>query len=280
MIFYTNYFTEKPEEGYYEIREYNGNFYYTSAPSWGFIPFESITISGQIAQLKLYDDEGVIELELIAENQYKVITGTISLPAGVVFTFGSDSCSVMGHLSSAKCEEDVICWGCDKVICAALGHEFGDGDICVRCFEATRPEQPEQPAAGLQEGVAYTISAVNGTGTLWFNGTVSGGRFNGSYNESEAVAVYVEHVTNGFLLYFLDGEAKQYICIADKSAGGSFSTDAASATVFEWNAEKATAAVAEDSNNRGFGVGATSTYSNFSAYDLGGDYNWGKFTAI
>ena len=276
-IFYTNYFTEKPAEGYYEIREYNGNFYYTSAPSWGVIGFESITISGQTAQLKLYGDEGVIELELTAKNQYTVTTGIDSMPAGVVFTFGSDSCTVMGHLGSVKCEEDITCFYCEEVICAGPGHEFGDDDICYRCYEATRPEAP---AAGLQEGVAYTISADNATGTLWFNGTVSNGRFNGSYNESEAVSVYVEYVPNGFLLYFLDGNTKQYICMGDSSTGGSFSTDAASATVFEWNAEKATAAVAEDSNNRAFGCDSTKTYTNFSCYDLSGNYNWGKFTAI
>ena len=143
-----------------------------------------------------------------------------------------------------------------------------------------QPEEPEQPAESLKEGVAYTISAVNGKGTLWFNGTVSSGRFNGSYNESEAVLVYAENVEGGFLLYFMDGETKQYICIDDVTTGGSFSTDAASATVFEWNAEKATAAVAEDSNNRGFGVGATSTYDNFSAYDLSGTYNWGQFIPV
>jgi len=281
VIFYSNYFTEKPEYGYYEIREYNGNFYYTSAPSWGTIAFESITISGQTAQLKLYDFEetgsAVIELELTAENQYTVTTGTDSLPAGVVFTFGSDSCNVMGHLGSVKCEEDITCFYCEKVICAGPGHEYGEDGVCYRCFEA---ERPEAPTAGLQEGVAYTISADNATGTLWFNGTVSNGRFNCTYNESEAVSVYVEYVPDGFLLYFMDGNTKQYICMGDSSTGGSFSTDAASATVFEWNAEKATAAVAEDSNNRAFGCDATKTHTNFSCYDLSGNYNWGKFTAI
>jgi len=132
-------------------------------------------------------------------------------------------------------------------------------------------------ASVLQEGVAYNIKAANGTGTLWFSGTITSGRFDGTYTESEAVSVYAENVTGGFLLYILDGAAKKYICIEDKSAGGSFGTDAATATVFEWNAEKATAAVADDANNRAFGCGATSTYANFSAYDLSGSYNWGQY---
>ena len=146
--------------------------------------------------------------------------------------------------------------------------------------ELNKPTEPEEPAAGLEEGVAYKIKADNSKGTLWFNGTISSGRFNGTYSESEAVSVYVENVTDGFLLYILNGTTKTYICIEDKSAGGSFSTAAATATVFEWNAEKATAAVADDSNNRAFGCGATSTYANFSAYDLSGDYNWGQFVAV
>mgnify|MGYP006974627348 CR=1 FL=1 len=67
--------------------------------------------------------------------------------------------------------------------------------------------------------------------------------------------------------------------MGDSSSGGAFTTDKASATVFEYNATVDTLVVAEDSNNRAFGVGATSTYDNFSAYDITGTYNWGKFVA-
>ena len=63
----------------------------------------------------------------------------------------------------------------------------------------------------------------------------------------------------------------------DKSAGGSFTTDKANATIFEYNATIDTLVVAEDSNNRAFGVGATATFDTFSAYDITGTYNWGKF---
>ena len=146
--------------------------------------------------------------------------------------------------------------------------------------ELNKPTEPEEPAAGLEEGVAYKIKADNGEGTLWFNGTISSGRFVGTYTESEAASVYVENVTGGFLLYMLDGTTKTYIIIEDKSDGADLDTDAATATVFEWNAEKATAAVADDSNNRAFGCSATSTYANFSAYDLSGSYNWGQYVAV
>ena len=117
---------------------------------------------------------------------------------------------------------------------------------------------------------------------LYFDGTVSSGRFNGSLDATKAVTVYVENATNAgeYLLYFYVEDVKTYVVMADKSAGGSFATDSASASVFEWNAEKNTLAVADDNNNRAFGAGATSTYANFSCYDLTGDYNWGQFTAV
>ncbi len=148
---------------------------------------------------------------------------------------------------------------------------------------ATGGEAPAPtPSAGLEVGKGYTISAANANGLLYFDGTVSGGRFNGSSDASKAVTVYVENATNAgeYLLYFYVADTKTYVVMDDTSTGGSLVTDAASATAFEWNAEKNTLAVALDSNNRAFGAGASSTYNNFSCYDLTGSYNWGQFTAV
>lgn len=145
------------------------------------------------------------------------------------------------------------------------------------------PDTPDEPTTGaLEIGKGYTISAVNGTGTLYFAGAVTEGRFSGTYDASAATVVYVEAAANAseYLLYFMVGETKNYVVIADSATGASITTDATAATAFEWNAEKATLAVAEDANNRGFGVGATATYQTFSPYDLTGSYNWGQFTAI
>ena len=184
------------------------------------------------------------------------------------------TCTANGHTGKTVCSDCGTVLDAGSVI-PAPGHSYVDG-VCNVCGaqESTGSE------SGLKEGVAYTISADNATGTLWFSGTVTGGRFDGSYDETEAVSVYAENVNGGFRLYFMDGATKRYICMDDKSAGGSFSTDAASAAVFEWNDEKATAAVAEDSNNRAFGCDAAKTYTNFSCYDLSGDYNWGQFTPV
>jgi hypothetical protein len=99
---------------------------------------------------------------------------------------------------------------------------------------------------------------------------------------SKAVVVYVEAAANAneYYLYFMADGVKTYVVMNDESKGGALVTDVASATVFEWNAEKATLAVADDANNRAFGAGATSTYNNFSCYDLTGSYNWGQFVEV
>ena len=130
--------TEKPATGWYKFREHNGTTYYSPAPSWGWLSINSYTISGRTVQLK--SDFETLELELISENQYKVTKGVESIPAGIVFTFGTDMCSFTGHLYERSCENDVTCMYCDHVNCPGLGHEYGKNDICFRCFAAMRPE--------------------------------------------------------------------------------------------------------------------------------------------
>ncbi len=139
---------------------------------------------------------------------------------------------------------------------------------------------PATTTCPLVVGTGYTISAVNGKGTIYVDGTISSGRFNGVYTADDAAVFYVEAATNAneYLLYFMNGTTKNYVVFTDGSSGASTTTTAANATVFEWNSDKNTLAVAEDSNNRAFGVGATSTYDNFSSYDVSGSYNWGTFT--
>ena len=138
-------------------------------------------------------------------------------------------------------------------------------------------EVPALDTGDFEENTPYYIVATNGNGNLHFNGTIAEGRYGGKYTAAEAVKVYVEKADNGLYIYFLDGTTKTYIVMDDKSAGGSFTTDKANATIFEYNATVDTLVVAEDSNNRAFGVGATATFDTFSAYDITGTYNWGKF---
>lgn len=145
------------------------------------------------------------------------------------------------------------------------------------------PDTPVTPpvTSGLKEGVAYTVSANNADGILYLTDSITDGRFDCSTNAKDAVSVYVENVSGGQLLYMLNGTSRVYFVFADKASGGSTTTSASSATVFEWNSSLNTLVVAEDANNRAFGAGKTSTFASFSAYDANNtDYNWGQFTAV
>ena len=145
------------------------------------------------------------------------------------------------------------------------------------------PAEPSEPVetidCHLVEGKGYKLTANNANGALWFCGGETSGRFNASASEADALLVYVEVVDGGFKMYTTDGTTKTYINMDDKAAGAAFTTDAAAATVYEWNGELGTLAVAEDSNNRALGTDPTKTYENFSSYDVsnGEKYDWVSF---
>ena len=186
-----------------------------------------------------------------------------------------DTVTVTGTIKNYKGKVEFDCPTLDSRVAGEGGGDVG-GDTPVD------PDPTPDPAPSVVVGTGYTISAANADGILYFNGTVSSGRFNGSLNAADAVTVYVEAAQNAgeFYLYFMDGETKTYVVMADSSTGGSFSTDVATATVFEWNAEKATLVVVDDANNRAFGTDGAKTYTTFSCYDLNGSYNWGQFTEV
>ena len=141
------------------------------------------------------------------------------------------------------------------------------------------PETPDTPAAGVEAGKGYYISASNASDLLYFDGTISSGRFNAVADKAKAAVVYVEAADGGFYIYILSGETKQYIVMDDKSAGGAFADSAASATVFTWNADLKTLVVLDPDTARAFGMQTTSTYANFSCYATSNTtgYNWGAF---
>ena len=262
-IFYANYFTEKPAEGYYEIREYNGNFYYTSAPSWGVIPYESITISGMTAQLKMYDDEAMVELELIAANQYKVITGNGNLSAGLVFTFGAEYCEVLGHLGVRNCEENVKCSRCETVICGPTGHEYGEDGVCFRCFSAMRPEEPEQ--TGLVVGKAYKFGMiqenVSTTDVYYLAGGMSGYYMATTTDASAAIDVYVEETEGGYYFYTYISGAKTYINMVVSGTHVNGAYEATASTVYTYDAENKTLIAIVNGDKYWFGTRSDKSYT-------------------
>ena len=172
----------------------------------------------------------------------------------------------------------VYCTACDKELSRettnvdALGHKDEDGDFkCDTCDAIVEPE------VTVRDG-NYTVSAYNVNGALYFNGTVTSGRFNGVKEESGAAVVTVKTVDGGYIL----SVGTQYIVMEDKAAGCGFTADASAATVFVWNDTLNTYVVADPDNARAFGCQNTSTYSNFSAYAVSNTtgYNWGVFTKV
>ena len=139
---------------------------------------------------------------------------------------------------------------------------------------------PDPVISGLEEGNAYVVTANNVNGLVYLTSGITTGRFNGSANESDAIFVYVENVSGGQLLYTLDNDTKLYFAIGDESKGASTTTDAASATVLEWNDTLKTLVVADDSNNRALALDSTKDFTTFSTYDANNNYSWGQFTLV
>ncbi len=150
-----------------------------------------------------------------------------------------------------------------------LGQLGGDGD-----GDKNPPVQTEPKG--------FTISADNADGPLYFSGSVTEGRFDGTVRENYATLVTITEVEGGYILSFEDvRDTVQYIVMGDSSTGGALTTDKWEATIFEWNAEKETYVVADDSNNRAFGLDPTKTFTTFSCYDASNaNYNFAKFTAV
>ena len=148
--------------------------------------------------------------------------------------------------------------------------------------EPETPEVPETPAVTLKENTAYTISGNNSVGLVYFAGTVSSGRFNGTYNASEATKVYVEISEGTYKVYFFNSSnEKQYLVVGDSSTGGSLTADSSAATVFEWSELRGTLVVAEDSNNRALAFDPTKDFTTFSCYDSSqANYNYGIYTEV
>ncbi len=124
----------------------------------------------------------------------------------------------------------------------------------------------------------YYMGSTMANGKLYFNGTISSGRINGTTTLSDAVPVYFEATANAkeYYLYFIDGETKTYIYVAnDKAAGLAFSTTAPTDV---WIVDPAVKKIVSKTTDRGIGTQLTSTYTNLSSYDIsntsGYDFAW------
>ena len=271
--------SEEPEEGLTSIPDANA---IASAKDHNTYTEEKYTVKGVVTEIK-NTTYGNLYIQDAAGNKFYVY--------GV---YSADGTVRYDAMENAPQVGDTI------KITGVLGQYNGTAQMkngwLVELVKGEAPETPEVPESSeesdssevvtpaespLEEGVAYTVSANNANGTLYLKGTVNGGRWDCSLSAADAVSVYVEDVAGGQLLYMNVDGTKTYFVFADSSTGGSTTTDASAATVFEWNASLQTLEVADDDNARGFGAQPGSTYNNFSCYALSNtDYNWGKFTPV
>ena len=131
-------------------------------------------------------------------------------------------------------------------------------------------------------GVGYTLSSMTANGEIFFDGTLASGRINGTTTASSAVAVYFEttDVANEYYMYFMDGETKTYLYMAEDDSSGF----AVSTTVPDdvWVIDLSAKTIMSKTTDRVISTQASSTFTNFSSYDksnIGQSSNYGVYTA-
>ncbi|MBQ0010723.1 MAG: hypothetical protein KBS76_06460, partial [Ruminococcus sp.] len=125
---------------------------------------------------------------------------------------------------------------------------------------------PTKVATKLAVGTAYKYSltqAARGE-TLFFTGAMNGSYLATSANIADAVDVYVETVEEGYRMYFLVDDTKNYVEIYDRGSGkAGVQITTEPTTVFTWNEDLSIliAHVADDDRY----IGTYSTYNTMSA---------------
>lgn len=123
--------------------------------------------------------------------------------------------------------------------------------------------------ASVETGKNYKLAAVNGSGTLFFDGTLKNGRINGN---ATGVTVQLEAgaAAGEYYIYFMDGSTKTYIGVnsaltESKTAGFVLYTEKNDDCVWVIDASAKTI-VSKTFTGRGIATQAGSTFSNFSTY--------------
>ncbi len=143
----------------------------------------------------------------------------------------------------------------------------------------------DTPVTEIAVGEAYYINSVMSEGELYFKGTCTNGRLDGTTNKAEAVAVYLEAgATAGqYYIYFNDGAAKKYIAMTGTSSTNRFSiVDTKDDATCLWTVDAtAKTIISVSQNTRGFATQVASTHYNFSSYSTqnltSSDYDWSWF---
>ena len=139
-------------------------------------------------------------------------------------------------------------------------------------------DTPENPGTG-NEGNAdldvdanYLLGSVNSKGDLYFKGTLTSGRIDGTANASEAAIVKIEYAgaAGEYYIYFMNGGTKTYIgansaATSSKTSQFLFGTEKGADFVWILDAEAKTI-ISKAFTGRGIATQVASTYDNFSTY--------------
>ena len=125
---------------------------------------------------------------------------------------------------------------------------------------------PTKVVTSLAENTPYkfSLTQANRGEKLFFTGAMSGNYLATSTSVADAVDVYAEKVDDGYRIYFLEGETKQYVEIYEYTAGkAGVHITTEPTTVFTWNEEMniLIAHVADDDRY----LGTYNTYNTMSA---------------
>ncbi len=161
-------------------------------------------------------------------------------------------------------------------------------DIVITQVGAETPGVPVEPSVKVD--TPYIIEGQDGNGALYFDGTLAGGRINGSRDIAAAKVVYLEAgaAAGEFYIYFMDGETKTYIGMnssaSSKTAAFIFSTEKNDNCIFLIT-DEAAGIFSKNFANRGIGTKSAETrYNNFSSYsgsNLGSDeYDFAWFADV
>ena len=262
-----NVYVEETEGGYY--------MYYKMADT-GAKKYINMVVSGSYVNAKFEDTASTV---YVYDEGLKTLKASVNDKFYVHGTQSTGTYTTLGPVDVSTSP----CFGAFEL--AANGGEGGDHShefVSGKCGCGAKDPNyvaPDAPVGSVvEDGKGYYVTARNKNGYLYFNGTVSSGRFNGVASKADAVVVFAEATEGGFYLYIDLKGVKTYIVMSDASAGGSLATDVASATVFEWNADIKTLVVADDANNRAFGMDDTKDYTTFSCYDISNEaYNYGIY---
>lgn len=87
---------------------------------------------------------------------------------------------------------------------------------------STTPDTPTDPETPTE--TAYYMTFTSNRTTYYFDGTASSGRGGATTNKSQAVKLYIEAVSGGYNIYFIQDGTKKYLSIGEKSQSFSISS--------------------------------------------------------